>query len=89
MRWTRVGLIGGVVFFAFILVVIAAGNSPLQAPLIALVALLVLVAGGNWLNSWLGIKRKAQEFNRPDRSAVDQEDGKGEAQAEQHGSESS
>ena len=31
------------------------------------VALVVLVAGGNWLNDYLGIKRRPQEFNRPDR----------------------
>jgi len=60
-------VLGAIVLLA-LCVVAFIGNSPLRAPLIAFLALIVLVGAGNWLNDYLGIKHKAQEFNRPDRS---------------------
>jgi len=69
MRWTKFGLVAGAIFLGFGLWVVSRGNRGLGEVLIAIVALTLLVAGGNWLNDWLGIKRKPQEFNRPDRSA--------------------
>lgn len=71
MTWTRIGIIAGALLLALGILVAALGNSPLRAPLIALGALVVLVGGGNLLNDWMGIKRKPQEFNRPDRSPGD------------------
>jgi hypothetical protein len=68
VTWTRVGIVGGVLVLALVIFLVALGSTALRAPLIALVALVVLVAGGNWLNDWLGIKRKPQQFNRPDRT---------------------
>jgi hypothetical protein len=71
VSWVRLGKILGVIAAIVVLFVVALGNSPLRAPVIAIAALALLVAGGNYLNDFLGIKRKAQEFNRPDRSAKD------------------
>ena len=68
MTWTRVGIVGGVLVLALVIFLVVLGSTALRAPLIALVALAVLVAGGNWLNDWMGIKRTPQEFKRPDRT---------------------
>jgi len=67
MTYSRLGIVLGAVALIAIGLVAALTDSPLRAPLIALAALVVLVAGGNYLNDYLGIKRKPQEFNRPDR----------------------
>ena len=67
MRFTRLGIVLGAAAVILVLVTVAAGDSTLRAPVIAFVALVLLVAGGNWLNDYLGIKRRPQEFNRPDR----------------------
>jgi hypothetical protein len=71
VSWTRVGVAAGALLLALGILAAALGNSPLRAPLIALGALVVLVGGGNLLNDWMGIKRKPQEFNRPDRRRDD------------------
>jgi hypothetical protein len=66
VRWRIIGLVGGALLLVLAYFVIAAGNQGLADLLLVAFALVVLVAGGNWLNDWMGIKRKAQEFNRPD-----------------------
>ena len=68
MTWIRLGKILGVLAAITLVAVAAVGNSPLRAPLIAIGALALLVGGGNYLNHYLGINRKAQEFNRPDKT---------------------
>jgi hypothetical protein len=66
----RRALVGvGLGFLALVLLAALLAIPPLRVWLLAGVALVVLIAGGNWLNDFLGIKRKAQEFNRPDRRA--------------------
>jgi len=69
MTWIRLGKILGILAALVIVVVVALGNSPLRAPLIAIGALALLVGGGNYLNHYLGVNRKAQEFNRPDKTS--------------------
>jgi hypothetical protein len=66
VRWRIVGIVGGVILLIIGILASTLGSSPLRAPMIAVAALLILVAGGNLLNNWMGIERKAQEFNRPD-----------------------
>ncbi|MEI8049938.1 MAG: hypothetical protein WCI12_00695 [Actinomycetes bacterium] len=69
MTWIRLGKILGILAALVIVVVVALGNSPLRTPLIAIGALALLVGGGNYLNQYLGVNRKAQEFNRPDKTS--------------------
>ena len=66
MNGTRWFIVAGLTFVGLVLLLAVIAVAPLRIPVIALLALAVLVGGGNWLNSWLGIKRKPQEFNRPD-----------------------
>jgi hypothetical protein len=66
VRWRIVGIVGGVILLIIGILASILGSSPLRAPMLAVAVLLILVAGGNLLNSWMGIERKAQEFNRPD-----------------------
>ena len=66
MSWVRLGKILGVLAAVIVLFIITISDSPLRAPVIAVAALVVLVAAGNWLNDWFGIKRKSPEFqHRP------------------------
>ena len=62
MSWVRLGKILGVVAAVVVVFIITISDSPLRAPVIAVAALAVLVAAGNWLNDWFGIKRKSPEF---------------------------
>jgi ribose/xylose/arabinose/galactoside ABC-type transport system permease subunit len=67
MIYTKIGL-SLLVIIAVTLVVLAFTSTPgLKVPLVVILALAVLVGGGNWLNHSLGIQRKAQEFERPER----------------------
>jgi len=74
MRWRIVGIVGGVILLIIGIVAASLGSSPLRAPMIAIAALVILVAGGNLLNDWMGIERKPQEFNRPDREPTEIDD---------------
>ena len=76
MSWTRLGKILALLLAAGVLFVAIVGGSPLLTPLIALLALAVLVAGGNWLNSYMGVStRKPQQFReRPSASKEDVDD---------------
>ena len=62
MSWVKLGKILGVIAALIVVFIVSIGNSPLRAPVIALVALGILVAGGNWLNDWLGIRRRSPQF---------------------------
>ncbi len=76
MSWVRLGKILGVVAAVVVVFIITISDSPLRAPVIAVAALAVLVAAGNWLNDWFGIKRKSPEFQHLPRPEAD-EDGQG------------
>jgi hypothetical protein len=71
VTWVRVGKVLGLVAAILVLFVVAVGNSPLRAPVIALAALVVLVAGGNWLNDWLGIRRRSPTFEEAPPSSTE------------------
>jgi hypothetical protein len=45
-----------------------AGAHALLAPLVVVPALIVLIAGGNWLQQWLGIERPSPSFTQPERA---------------------
>jgi hypothetical protein len=66
VSWVRVGKILGAVAAAVILFVTIISDSPLRAPIIALSSVIVLVAAGNLLNDWLGIRRSAPVFQQVD-----------------------
>ena len=74
MSWVRLGKILGVVATAVVLFIITVSDSPLRAPVIAVFALAVLVAAGNWLNDWFGIKRKSPEFQHRERPEADRDE---------------
>lgn len=74
MSWIRLGKILGVVAALLVAFIITISDSPLRAPVIAVVALAVLVAAGNWLNDWFGIKRKSPEFQHLPRPEADEDE---------------
>jgi len=74
VSWVRVGKVLGVLAALVVLFITTISDSPLRAPVIAVVALAVLVAAGNWLNDWFGIKRKSPEFEHLDRRNCDEGD---------------
>ncbi len=52
-------------FYAGLWVLVAAGASSLEGVLITLPVIVALIAGGNWLQHWLGIERRAPQFSGP------------------------
>jgi hypothetical protein len=74
-RWRLTGLALGAVAYAGLFVVALAGSRALADVLIALPVLVFLVAGGNYLQHWLGIRRPSPRFapppRRPDSSEGD------------------
>ncbi len=66
-KWRLTGAVLGVLAYAFLVVVAIAGASPLAQALIALPVIAALIAGGNYLQQWLGITRPAPKFARPAR----------------------
>ena len=74
MSWVRLGKILGVVAAVVVVFIITISDSPLRAPVIAVAALAVLVAAGNWLNDWCGIKRKSPEFQHLPRPDADEDE---------------
>ncbi len=80
MTWLRLGIILSLVLAAGVITVAVIAGLPLVTPLIALVALALLVAGGNWLNSFMGVQtRKPQQFRDRPASPASEEDGSTEA----------
>jgi len=75
VSWIRLGKVLGVLAALVVAFVITISDSPLRAPVIAVVALGLLVAVGNWLNDWFGIKRTPQEFQHLERPDPEDEQG--------------
>lgn len=73
MTHRRIGIVIGLGFLGVVLILAVIAIPFLRIWVVGLLALVVLIAGGNWLNSWLGIKYTAQEFEIPDRSTPDAE----------------
>lgn len=71
MSWLRVGKVLGALAALVVIFVVVVSDSPLRAPLIALAALVFLVAAGNLLNDWLGIRRTAPLFEDPHKEPVE------------------
>ena len=69
MRWRLVGAALGLVFYAGLWVLVAAGAANLEGVLITFPVIVLLIAGGNWLQHWLGISRRAPQFSRPSSDA--------------------
>jgi hypothetical protein len=69
MRWRLVGAALALLFYVGLWVLVAAGATSLAGPLITLPVIVALVAGGNWLQHWLGIQRRAPQFSTPPRDA--------------------
>jgi protein-S-isoprenylcysteine O-methyltransferase Ste14 len=65
MKWRLVGVAVVALFYVGLWVSVAAGASWLEAPLITIPVLVLLIAGGNWLQHWLGVLRRAPQFSRP------------------------
>jgi hypothetical protein len=73
MRWRLLGAALAVAFYAGLWVLVAAGATSLEGVLITFPVIVALIAGGNWLQHWLGIQRRAPQFSGP--SDVEHEDG--------------
>ena len=65
MIWRLTGLAFGLVAYGIAWLAVVAGARVLVAPLIVIPVLVVLVAGGNWLQQWLGIERPSPKFTEP------------------------
>ena len=64
MKWRRLGIVLGGLVYILLWMIALSGGSRLIAPLTVPIVLIVLVGGGNWLNNFMGIKRKPQEFRK-------------------------
>jgi hypothetical protein len=65
VKWRLVGLALGLCFYAALWVGVAAGATGLEGVLITVPVLVLLIAGGNWLQHWLGVQRRPPQFARP------------------------
>jgi hypothetical protein len=63
MRWRLVGTALALAFYAGLWVLVAAGATSLEGVLITFPVIVALIAGGNWLQHWLGIQRRAPQFS--------------------------
>ena len=64
MKWRRIGIVLGGLLYLLLWAIALNGGSIFVAPLTVPIVLAVLVGGGNWLNNFMGIKRKPQEFRK-------------------------
>ncbi len=64
MKWRSLGIVLGGLVYLLLWGIALNGGSRLVAPLTIPIVLAVLVGGGNWLNNFMGIKRKPQEFRK-------------------------
>jgi len=70
MMVTRVTVVVGVLIYIGLWALVVAGASALMPILVVATVLVVLVAGGNLLQSYMGIPGRAQKFRqRPDDDA--------------------
>ena len=65
MIWRLTGLAFCLVAYGVAWLVEVAGARVLLAPLLVVPVLVVLIAGGNWLQQWLGIERPSPKFSQP------------------------
>jgi hypothetical protein len=65
MTWRITGAVVGVLAYVLVLLGAIAGSPAAAAIVVTVTALVVLVGGGNWLQHWLGIHRRAPQFARP------------------------
>ena len=65
MIWRNTGLACCLVGYGVAWLAEVAGARALLAPLVVIPVLLVLLAGGNWLQHWLGIERPSPKFSEP------------------------
>jgi hypothetical protein len=63
--WRNTGLACCLVGYGVAWLAEVAGARALLAPLVVIPVLLVLLAGGNWLQHWLGIERPSPTFSEP------------------------
>jgi len=63
--WRNTGLACCLVGYGVAWLAEVAGARALLAPLVVIPVLLVLLAGGNWLQHWLGIERPSPKFSEP------------------------
>jgi hypothetical protein len=69
VTWRVTGVACILVAYGVAWVAEVAGAHVLLAPLVVVPALVVLIAGGNWLQQWLGIDRPSPRYTeraRPD-----------------------
>ena len=76
MTWRVTGAVLLFVVYVGTWFVAVAGASWLFAPLVLVPVFVVLIAGGNWLQQWLGITRPPPKFARPAREDPDEGAGK-------------
>ena len=66
MTWRLTALGVGFVLYTLAWVAALEGSTALLAVLVTSTVLVVFIAGGNWLQHWLGIRRRPPQFARPD-----------------------
>ena len=65
IKWRLAGIAIGALFYVGLWLAVAAGATWLEDVLVTIPALVLLIAGGNWLQHWLGVQRRAPQFSRP------------------------
>jgi hypothetical protein len=65
MKWRLLGVAIVACFYVGLWICVDAGATWLEAPLLTIPVLVLLIAGGNWLQHWLGVTRRAPQFSRP------------------------
>ncbi len=73
-KWRIVAMVCVLLAYVGLLVVAIAGVPALEDLLIAAPVLVGLVAGGNALQQWLGIRRTPPQFTRPERAVLEERD---------------
>lgn len=61
-KWRLIGLAILFLFYALAWLEVTAGARVLVGPLVVVPVIVILVAAGNWLQSWLGIDRPSPKF---------------------------
>jgi len=65
MKWRLVGVAIVGLFYLGLWMSVTAGATWLEGPLITIPVLVLLIAGGNWLQHWLGVQRRPPQFSSP------------------------
>ena len=64
IKWRLAGLAILALFYVGLWLCVMAGATGLVGVLITIPVLVLLIAGGNWLQNWLGVQRRAPQFSR-------------------------